>query len=94
VHPTCHDLDSAADSAQRSLSRSDVRRIVDIRLKELQERLADRNMLLALDDNAKDYLGSIGYSPTYGARPLNRVIQQELLHPLSVMMVSDPLLWP
>jgi ATP-dependent Clp protease ATP-binding subunit ClpB len=66
-------------------------RIVDIRLKELQERLADRKMLLALDDNAKHYLGSIGYSPTYGARPLNRVIQQELLHPLSVMMVSGPL---
>jgi ATP-dependent Clp protease ATP-binding subunit ClpB len=94
VHPTCHGLDSAADSAQRSLSRRDVMRIVDIRLKELQERLADRKMLLELDDNAKHYLGSIGYSPTYGARPLNRVIQQELLHPLSVMMVSDPLPWP
>lgn len=46
-------------------------------------------MTLTLDDGAKGYLGSIGYSTTYGARPLNRAIQQELLNPLSVMILSD-----
>jgi ATP-dependent Clp protease ATP-binding subunit ClpB len=46
-------------------------------------------MTLELDSDAKHYLGSIGYSPTYGARPLNRVIQQELLNPLSMMILSD-----
>ena len=64
-------------------------KIVDIRLKEVQDRLADRKMKLVLDDAAKDYLMSIGYSPAYGARPLNRAIQQELLNPLSVMILSE-----
>ncbi|KAF5390334.1 hypothetical protein D9757_002943 [Collybiopsis confluens] len=73
----------------RSLSRQHVLKIVDIRLKEVQDRLAERKIILELDEQAKHYLGSIGYSPTYGARPLNRAIQQELLNPLSVMILSD-----
>ena len=64
-------------------------KIVDIRLQEVQERLADRKIKLQLDDAAKNYLMSIGYSPAYGARPLNRAIQQELLNPLSVMILSE-----
>ena len=62
---------------------------MDLRLKEVQDRLADRKIKLALDDEAKQYLVSIGYSPTYGARPLNRAIQSELLNPLSVLILSD-----
>ncbi|OJT15823.1 Heat shock protein 104 [Trametes pubescens] len=73
----------------RTLSRANVLKIVDIRLKEVQDRLADRKMTLELDDAAKNYLMSIGYSPAYGARPLNRAIQQELLNPLSVMILSE-----
>lgn len=64
-------------------------KIIDIRLKEVQERIAARKMTLTLDDGAKAYLVSIGYSTTYGARPLNRAIQQELLNPLSVLILSD-----
>ena len=64
-------------------------KIVDIRLKEVQDRLADRKMTLQLDDAAKNYLMSIGYSPAYGARPLNRAIQNELLNPLSVLILAD-----
>jgi ATP-dependent Clp protease ATP-binding subunit ClpA len=73
----------------RTLSRDNVTKIIDIRLKEVQQRLADRKMTLQLDDAAKNYLVSVGYSPIYGARPLNRAIQQELLNPLSVMILSD-----
>jgi ATP-dependent Clp protease ATP-binding subunit ClpB len=73
----------------RTLSRSNISKIVDIRLKEVEERLVERKMRLELDADAKNYLASIGYSPTYGARPLNRAIQQELLNPLSVMILSD-----
>lgn len=62
---------------------------MDLRLNELQERLADRKIKLVLDDEAKQYLVSIGYSTTYGARPLNRAIQSELLNPLSVLILSD-----
>ena len=67
-------------------------KIVNLRLRELQERLDDRKIELAVDDEAKHYLVSVGYSPTYGARPLNRAIQTELLNPLSVMILSEQVL--
>ncbi|KAA1471488.1 hypothetical protein DENSPDRAFT_837498 [Dentipellis sp. KUC8613] len=73
----------------RTLSRKNVGKIVDIRLKEVQERLVDRKITLQVDDLAKNYLASMGYSPAYGARPLNRAIQTELLNPLSVMLLSN-----
>lgn len=49
-------------------------------------------MKLTIDGEAKQYLGSMGYSPQYGARPLNRAIQTELLNPLSVMILSEQVL--
>ncbi|KAG8705467.1 hypothetical protein FRC08_001660 [Ceratobasidium sp. 394] len=73
----------------RSLSRGNVMKIVDIRLKELEQRIADRKLRIVLEPEAKHYLGSIGYSPIYGARPLNRVIQQELLNPLSLLILEE-----
>ncbi|TCD71541.1 hypothetical protein EIP91_008922 [Steccherinum ochraceum] len=76
----------------RTLSRKNVLSIVDIRLKEVQERLVDKKMTLDVDDLAKQYLVSVGYSPIYGARPLNRAIQSELLNPLSVMILSEKIL--
>lgn len=63
--------------------------IVDLRLKEVEDRLSDRKIALQLDGEAKNYLASSGYSPVYGARPLNRAIQTELLNPLSVMLLAD-----
>lgn len=71
------------------MSQKSVLKIVDLRIQEVQERLADRKIKLALDDEAKQYLMSIGYSSVYGARPLNRAIQSELLNPLSVLILSD-----
>lgn len=62
---------------------------MDIRLREMVDHLADRKLSLDIDDQAKQYLVSIGYSPTYGARPLNRAIRSELLNPLSVMLLSE-----
>lgn len=73
----------------RSLSRSNMLRIVDLRLKEVQERLAEKKIVLDIDDESKRYLVSMGYTTTYGARPLNRAIRSELLNPLSVMLLSD-----
>ncbi|KAJ6610926.1 P-loop containing nucleoside triphosphate hydrolase protein [Mycena sp. CBHHK59/15] len=73
----------------RTLSRKHVLKIVDIRLKEVEERLADRKITLDVDPAAKEYLVSVGWSPQYGARPLNRAIQSELLHPLSKQILSD-----
>ncbi|KZV71359.1 hypothetical protein PENSPDRAFT_664510, partial [Peniophora sp. CONT] len=73
----------------RPLSRRNIMKIIDLRLREVQERLEDRKIKLELNDEAKNYLVSMGYSPQYGARPLNRAIQSELLNPLSVMLLAD-----
>lgn len=63
--------------------------IVDLRLKEVDDRLSDRKIALQIGEEAKNYLAARGYSPVYGARPLNRAIQTELLNPLSVMLLAD-----
>ncbi|KAF9056154.1 P-loop containing nucleoside triphosphate hydrolase protein [Panaeolus papilionaceus] len=76
----------------RALSEKDLHKIVDIRLAEVEERLADRKIKLDLDGESKNYLLSVGYSTAYGARPLNRAIQSELLNPLSVMILSGRVL--
>jgi len=73
----------------RPLSRRNVRKIVDLRLNEIGERLVSRKLELNLDDAAKDYLAAIGFSPTYGARPLNRAMQTEILNPLAMMLLQD-----
>ncbi|KAF8846377.1 P-loop containing nucleoside triphosphate hydrolase protein [Paxillus ammoniavirescens] len=73
----------------RALSRRNMLKIVDLRLKEVHERLADRKIVLDIDAESKQHLLSIGYSPAYGARPLNRAIQHEVLNPLSFMLLSD-----
>jgi ATP-dependent Clp protease ATP-binding subunit ClpB len=62
----------------RPLSEADIRRIVDIQLAHLQDRLASRRLELLVDDSARDWLARRGYDPAYGARPLKRVIQSEL----------------
>lgn len=65
------------------LSREDMARIVDIQLRQLQKRLAARDMTLTLTDAAKRKLAADGYDPVYGARPLKRLIQQEIENPLA-----------
>ncbi|KZT53625.1 hypothetical protein CALCODRAFT_500871, partial [Calocera cornea HHB12733] len=76
----------------RNLTRSNVLEIVNVRLRELQQRLSSKGMTLKVDEEAKHYLGSIGYSPVYGARPLNRAIQHEILNPLSVLILEGKIL--
>jgi ATP-dependent Clp protease ATP-binding subunit ClpB len=65
------------------LDASQLRRIVDIQLERFRKRLADRELMLEVTDAAKDYLGEIGYDPTFGARPLKRAIQKHLENPLA-----------
>lgn len=60
------------------LSREALRDIVDIRLKELQQRLDDRRITLQVPDEAKQWLCDKGYDPKFGARPLNRLIAKEI----------------
>jgi ATP-dependent Clp protease ATP-binding subunit ClpB len=60
------------------LSKTSIRRVVELRLLEVQDRLKEKSITLHLDNAAKDWLGAAGYSPAYGARPLNRAIQTEV----------------
>ncbi len=60
------------------LKRQEMSRIVDIQLKRLQKLLDDRKVTLDLDAEARSWLAEKGYDPTYGARPLKRVIQREV----------------
>jgi ATP-dependent Clp protease ATP-binding subunit ClpB len=65
------------------LGREHIRRIVDIQLGYLHERLADREMKIVLSDAARDRLADAGFDPVYGARPLKRAIQQQVENPLA-----------
>jgi ATP-dependent Clp protease ATP-binding subunit ClpB len=61
-----------------SLSREHLKSIVDIQLERLRKRLAERHITLELTESAKDYFATTGYDPTYGARPLKRLLQREI----------------
>ncbi len=72
----------------RALTRDDLSRIVDIQLRHLETRLAGRRLTLVLTDEARTWLGDHGYDPTFGARPLRRVIQRELGDRLAVALLE------
>jgi len=55
-----------------------MKEIVDIQIKHLRQRLAERHITLQLTDAARDLLAEMGYDPHFGARPLKRVIQREV----------------
>ncbi|MFN8517472.1 MAG: ATP-dependent chaperone ClpB [Thermomicrobiales bacterium] len=69
------------------LSREQIGQIVDIQLRGLRKRLAERKMDLTLLPAAKTFLAAEGYDPVYGARPLKRVIQKRLLDPLATKLL-------
>lgn len=70
------------------LSDDQLTRIVEIQLERLLQRLQKQNITLTLTDAAKALLGREGYDPAYGARPLKRVIQREILDPLSLEILD------
>ena len=70
------------------LGRADMSGIVDIQLRRLEQRLAQRKIVLDLDAAAKDWLADEGYDPVFGARPLKRVIQRHIQDPLAEMILA------
>jgi len=66
-----------------SLGREQIRSIVDIQLGRLRQRLAERDITLRLDDDARDKIGEAGFDTVYGARPLKRAIQSQIENPLA-----------
>ncbi|KAI9651677.1 MAG: Heat shock protein hsp98 [Alyxoria varia] len=71
------------------LTRKEIRKIVDVRIAEVQKRLQSngRNVKIDIDDEVRDYLGNAGYSPAYGARPLARLIEKEVLNRMAVLIL-------
>ena len=72
----------------QSLDESELARIVDIQLEKLQKRLAQQQLTLDVDNAAKKLLAKEGYDPQFGARPLKRAIQEQVLNPLSMRLLE------
>jgi len=70
------------------LSREQLGEIVDLQVRRVISRVAERGIELALSDDARTLLGNLGYDPTYGARPLKRVIQKRLVDPLALAILE------
>ncbi len=70
------------------LTRGDLRRIVDIQVEHLRHRLADRRLGLELTPAAAEWLADHGYDPSFGARPLKRLIQKEIGDHLAVALLE------
>jgi ATP-dependent Clp protease ATP-binding subunit ClpB len=66
------------------LTEDDLKKIVEIQLRRLTKRLEQQKITLNLSDSAKELIAREGYDPVYGARPLKRTIQKEILNPLSI----------
>jgi len=70
------------------LSRDNMGAIVEVQLKDVISMLADKKIGIQFSEQAKELLAEKGYDEIYGARPLKRVIQREVLNPLSVMILQ------
>ena len=70
------------------LTEAEIGLIVDIQVERLAQRLADRKIKLELSGDARRHLAHAGYDPHYGARPLRRAIQRELLDPLALQVLE------
>jgi len=74
------------------LSREQIAQIINVQLERLREMLKERNIVLVLDKSARELLASVGYDPSYGARPLKRAIQTLIQNPLAVKLLRGEIL--
>jgi len=70
------------------LSKADIGRIVELQVNQLVGRVHERGIEIELTDDARTLLGNLGYDPTYGARPLKRVIQKQLVDKLALKILE------
>jgi len=73
----------------KPLKKEHIKQIIDIYLKELNERLADRNIVVELDESVKEYLATEGYVPTMGARPLRRLFENTVEFKLAELIIDE-----
>ena len=72
-----------------SLTKANLAKIVELQLNEVKQRLEDKQINIQFSDLLKKYLAEKGYDPAYGARPLKRVIQNEILDELAMQIVTN-----
>ncbi len=70
------------------LTKADLGKIVDIQVTQLAERVSEKGIEIQLTDKARELLGNLGFDPTYGARPLKRVIQKQLVDKLALRLLE------
>jgi ATP-dependent Clp protease ATP-binding subunit ClpB len=70
------------------LTREEIGQIVDLQVAKLVARVRERGVEVELTDDARTLLGNLGYDPTYGARPLKRVIQKQLVDRLALKLLE------
>ena len=73
------------------LEKEEIRKIVDIMLKDLVKRLEDQELAIEVPDDVKDWLADKGYSPSFGARPVKRAIQMYVENPLAKAVLGGSL---
>jgi ATP-dependent Clp protease ATP-binding subunit ClpC len=73
----------------RPLEKSDLFRIIDIEIAEVQARLSDQKVILSLNQEAKEFLTEKGFDPVFGARPLKRTIQRYIEDPLAEEIIGS-----
>jgi len=73
------------------LCSEDMARIADLRFDEVSQLLAEQDITISISDEAKSWLASEGFDPAYGARPLQRLINRRVLHPLSKLILDGSL---
>lgn len=72
----------------KPLNKDAIEKIVELQLKKVFDRLKEKKINLKVNKDAKDLIAEMGFDPVYGARPLKRVIQQYILDPLSLKIIS------
>ncbi len=70
------------------LSKEDIRKIVNLQLQQLSARLSEKSIHIEPAQSAIQYLAEAGYDPTYGARPLKRLIQKEVMNPIAIELLN------
>ena len=80
--------DRMSEAAKLALGIEDIARIVEIQLRGLRARLADRKMSLELTPAAAEEIARAGFDPVYGARPLKRALQKDVVQPLAVRLLQ------
>jgi ATP-dependent Clp protease ATP-binding subunit ClpB len=71
-----------------SLEMKHIKRIIEIQLKKLAKIIADRGITIEISDAAKEHIAREGYDPAFGARPLKRALQREIIDPLAIRLLE------